>query len=72
MLKVIAKTINVCAAIYFTYMVGSAVYEMGKEAGRKEVAEASESNSDFQPEKENSDKYPTYKVVDGVMYRRVK
>ena len=66
MLKVIAKTINVVAAAYVVYLIGGAVYEMGKEAGKKETA--TESVPVGTPDENNN---PDYKIVDGVVYKRV-
>ena len=66
MLKVLVKTINVVTACYVTYIVGSTIYTMGKEAGKKEAAtEAIPSGASD----ENGN--PAYKVVDGVLYMRV-
>lgn len=65
MLKLIVKTINVVTACYVVYLVGGTVYAMGKEAGKKEAAEAIPVGT---PDEHDN---PTYKIVDGVVYRRV-
>ena len=67
MLRTIVKVINVGTAVYFSYIVGSAIYEMGKEAGKKEAA--SEAIPVVGVPDENGN--PAYKVVDGVLYMRV-
>lgn len=66
MLKVIANTINVMAACYVVYLIGGAVYEMGKEAGKKETI--TESVPVGTPDENDN---PAYTVVDGVVYKRV-
>lgn len=66
MLKVIVKTVDVCAAVYFTYIIGSTVYEMGKEAGKKEAATEAIPVGAID---ENGN--PMYKIIDGVLYKRV-
>jgi hypothetical protein len=68
MLKVIVKTINVVTACYVVYLVGGAVYEMGKAAGKKE--NAAESVPVGAPDEANNN--PDYKIIDGAMYKRVK
>lgn len=66
MLKVIVKTINVATACYVVYLVGGAVYAMGKEAGKKEAA--TEAIPFGTPDKNGN---PAYKIIDGVLYKRV-
>lgn len=65
MLKVIIKTINVVTAVYVVYLIGGAVYAMGKEAGKNEAAETIPVGT---PDENGN---PAYKIVDGVLYRRV-
>ena len=67
MLKVIVKTVDVCAAVYFTYIIGSTIYEMGKEAGKKESATETIPVGGVIDENGN----PMYKIIDGVLYKRV-
>ena len=66
MLKVIVKGINFVAAVYVVYLIGGAVYEMGKSAGKKETAD--ESVPSGAPDENGN---PAYKIVDGVLYKRV-
>lgn len=66
MLKVIVKTINVVTACYVVYLIGGAVYGMGKEAGKKEAA--AETIPVGTPDENGN---PAYKIVDGVLYKRV-
>ncbi len=64
MLRVIVKTINVVTACYVVYLVGGAIYEFGKDAGKKELA------SEF-IEQSSSNDNPSFKIIDGVLYKRV-
>lgn len=66
MLKVIVKTINVVTAVYVVYLIGGTVYAMGKEAGKKEAAP--ETVPVGTPDENGN---PAYKIVDGVLYKRV-
>lgn len=66
MLKVIVKTVNAITAVYVMYIVGNTIYVMGKEAGKKEAADET---IPFGSTDENGN--PAYKVIDGVLYRRV-
>ena len=66
MLKVIVNTINVVTACYVVYLVGGTIYEIGKEAGKKEAASES---IPVGATDENGN--PAYKIVDGVLYKRV-
>ena len=65
MLKVIVKTINVVTACYVVYLIGGTVYAMGKEAGKKEAVVDSQVGT---PDENGN---PEYKIVDGVLYKRV-
>lgn len=66
MLKVIVKTIDIVTACYVVYLIGGTVYEMGKEAGKKEAATES---IPIGTTDENGN--PEFKIVDGVLYKRV-
>lgn len=66
MLKVIVKTVNVVTACYVVYIIGGTIYGMGKEAGKKEAATES---IPVGATDENGN--PAYKIIDGVLYRRV-
>ena len=66
MLKVIVKTINTITAVYVMYIVGSTIYTMGKEAGKKETAEIIPFSSTGTPD-DNS----AYRIVDNILYKRV-
>lgn len=66
MLKVIVKTINVVTAVYVVYVVVGTVYGMGKEAGKREIT--AESIPTGSPDENGN---PEYKVINGVVYKRV-
>jgi len=69
MLKTLSTVVNIAGTILVIYTVGNAVYERGKEAGRKEAEEAFNSA----PEVVDEDSQVTgneYVVHDGILYQR--
>lgn len=71
MLKVLVKIVNTTAAVYVLYMAGATVYNMGKEAGRKEVGTYQTVDNGSAVDSKNVNG-AQFKVVDGVLYERVK
>ena len=66
MLKTIVKIINTVTAVYVIYMAGSGIYKMGVEAGKNEQPQVTN-----EPTGDDTTG-PNFKMVDGVLYEKVK
>ena len=67
MLNVIVKTVNVVTAGYVVYIIGSVIYELGKESIRREMTSPSQTAFGSV----DNDGHSEYIVIDGQVYRRV-
>jgi hypothetical protein len=68
MLKTLSTVVNIAGTILVIYTVGNAVYERGKEAGRKEAEEAINAAPDVVDDDQASG--DEYVIHDGVVYKR--
>ncbi len=68
MLKTLSTVVNIAGTILVIYTVGNAVYERGKEAGRKEAEEAF--NAAPEVVDDNQVTGDEYVIHDGVLYQR--
>ena len=67
MLNVIVKAVNGIAAGYVVYLIGSVIYELGKESVNKEATNPSQTSFG----RVDNDGHSEYIVIDGQVYRRV-
>ena len=67
MLKTLSTVVNIAGTILVIYTVGNAVYERGKEAGRKEAEEAFNAAPEVVDDQVSDNEYV---IHDGILYQR--